>query len=133
MAPAACPSYLVFNGTARVSTGPRLFLNLSVSITRGIWKIIPVASSSTALCGRAVYNLNARGQPGHRKAGLAGLVHLLLCTYLAHVLELSGGGAMSGKGPSCLTHKAAHGGLTLNRVARQQRWLRKHRLVPPSV
>lgn len=101
-----------------MSTGPRLFFNLSVSITWGIWKIIPVTPFSTTLCGRAVYNLNARGQPAHQKAEFAGPLHLPLCMYLAHILALSGGDATSGKGPSCLTLKAAYGGLTLNQVAR---------------
>lgn len=101
-----------------MSTGPRLFLNLGVSITRGIWKIIAVTPfSTTLLCGRTVYNLNARGQAGHRKAEFAGPVHLLLCVYLTHALALSGERAMSGKGPSCVTHKAAYGDLTLNRVS----------------
>lgn len=111
-----------------MSTGPRLFLNLSVSITGGIWPILAITPSSTTLCDGAVYTLNARA-PGHRIAEFAATMCLLLCVYLAHALALFSGGAMSGKGPFVLTHKASCSGLTLNGVARQQRWWREHRFV----
>lgn len=79
-------------------------------MTQGIWKVIAITPSSTALCGRAEQTLNFKGQSDHGKAlCFAGLAHLLLCMHPACVLVLSGGGAK--EGPFHLTCKA-HGGLT---------------------